>query len=598
LRRTITAKEQKISQLQIFARMKGTTLRGRGLSQGMAEGKALIYTPADSDLPAAHQHISQADVEAEIKRLDIALAAAIKELDITQKHLAGDVKSEENALLKVHMAMINDIGFWNNCRQRVRNEMVKIEHVIAEEVKGMSESLEALKHEIMRERGADIRDIGRRVLRHIRNNGDTEPNRLASLPPNTILVAKELLPSDIFDLDKTNLAAIVTEHNSPSSHVAILARHRNIPAISDIKDATMLLAAGDHLLVDADLGTVTVEPTEIQKEFFAARRKRYIPHKPPAEHDSIKENATKDGVRIGLLANISREDEACLVSEYKLEGVGLFRTGFLFLDVPHPPDLDTQAKIYSAVARMLNPLPVVIRTMDFGGDKIPSFNNPESDMVLRTGKRGLAFSLAEKNMFRTQIRAILRAARAGNVRIMFPMVMGVEDLREAIKFVDEAIETEQSETPISIGAMIETPAAVIQIRDIVKMVDFVSIGTNDLTNFILTTDRHSQKSHLATAFLHPSVLRATRDVVQTAIEEGVDLSVCGDSAANPISACLLVGMGVRNLSMNPFQTPPIRQFLRQTPIKQMETMAKDALEAMTPQEVQQIAETALQPVTR
>lgn len=351
-------------------------------------------------------------------------------------------------------------------------------------------------------------------------------------------MARELLPSDIFELDHANLAALVTEHNSPSSHVAILVRHRNIPAISDIKDATMLLATGDHLLVDADSGTVTVEPTEIQKEFFANRKKRYVVHKPAPEHDSIQENATSDGVHIGLFANISRADEACLVPEYRLEGVGLFRSDFLFLDALKPPDLDMQVGIYSSVAKMLNSSAVVIRTMDFGGDKIPHFNNPVSEMILRTGKRGLAFSLAEKTMFRTQIQAILRAAQVGDVRIMFPMVMGVDDLREAIKFVNEIIETEDAAKQISIGAMIETPAAVIQFRDIAKMVDFVSIGTNDLSHFILTTDRRSQKSPVAMEFLHPSVLRATKEVVQTALEEGIGLSVCGDSAANPIcTAC-------------------------------------------------------------
>jgi phosphoenolpyruvate-protein phosphotransferase len=593
LKKTITAEEQKISQLRTFARMIGTTLHGHGLSPGMAEGNAWIYLPSESELTSTHQPISQDDVEAEISRLDSALAAAIRELDNTRRNLAGDMAAAESALLEVHVAMLNDVGFWSNCRRRVREDLIKVEQAVAEEVKEMSEKLEGLKQEIMRERGADIRDIGRRVLRHIGTAGETVPNRLASLPPNTILVAKELLPSDVFHLDRVNLVAVVTEHNSPASHVAILARNRNIPAVSDIKDATELLTTGDPLLVDAEAGDVTVAPTAVQKELFSDRRSRYLTPKPAAEQDSAQETTTKDGVSIGLYANISRADEAHLVSEYRLEGVGLFRSEFLFLDVAQPPDLDMQVAAYSAVARRLNPCPVVIRTMDFGGDKIPRFSLAESDLALRMGRRGLAFSLTERNMFRTQIQAILRASLVGDVRIMFPMVTGVADLREAKSIVNEMVETEQVAKRISIGAMIETPAAVIQFGDIVKMVDFVSIGTNDLSHFILTTDRQLQKSSGLTAFLHPSVLRATEHVVRTALMQGIALSVCGDAAGNPASVCLLLGMGVRNLSMNPFQAALIRRFLRQMTLEQMETVAKEALGVTTMEEVQQIVATAL-----
>jgi phosphoenolpyruvate-protein phosphotransferase len=593
LKKTITAKEQKISQLRAFARMTGTTLHGQGLSPGMAEGNAWIYLPTESELTSSHQPIAQDDVEAEISRLDSALAAAIREMDNTQRSLAGDMAAAESALLEVHVAMLNDTSFWNNCKRRVREDLIKAEQAVAEEVGEMSEKLEGLKHEIMRERSADIRDIGRRVLRHIGTAAETAPNRLASLPPNTILVAKELLPSDIFHMDRVNLVALVTEHNSPASHVAILARNRNIPAVSDIKDATELLTTGDQLLVDADAGDITVAPTEVQKELFSDRRSQYVTHEPAAEQDSAQETTTKDGVSIGLYANISRADEAHLVSEYRLEGVGLFRSEFLFLDVAQPPDLDTQVAAYSAVARKLNPCPVVIRTMDFGGDKIPRFNRAESDIALRMGRRGLAFSLTEKDMFRTQIQAILRAAQVGDVRIMFPMVTGVADLREARNLVNEVIETEQVAKRISIGAMIETPSAVIQFGDIVKMVDFVSIGTNDLAHFILTTDRQLQKSPGATVFLHPSVLRATEHVVRTAQMQGIALSVCGDAAGNPASVCLLVGMGVRNLSMNPFQAVLIRRFLRQLTLEQMEAATREALGVTTIEEVQQIVANVL-----
>lgn len=598
LKTTVTTRELQVSQLRAFSRMASATLQGRGLSPGMVEGVAWIHLPSESDLPFEHQPVAPDDVDEEIRRLDTALAAAVRELDHKDRHLSDDMAAAESALLDVQLAMLNDAEFWNTCKRRVRTELIKVEQVVAEEVRGMAEMLEGLTHEVMRERGADIRDVGRRVLRNIGGGSESPASRLASLPPHTILVARELLPSDMFQVDRVNLVALVTERNGPASHVAILARTRNIPAVSDIKDVADLLATGDRLLVDAEAGTVIVAPTRMQSELFAERRSRHVANETFAVQDAAQEPTTRDGVRIGLYANISRPDEAHLVSEYRLDGVGLFRSEFLFLDVAQPPTLDEQVAAYSAVARALNPCGVVIRTMDFGGDKIPRFDGSESELAFRTGKRGLAFSLAEKTMFRRQVQAVAKSAAMGDVRIMFPMVTGVADLREARHLVAEVIEAEQVVRRLAIGAMIETPAAVIKIHDIVKMVDFLSIGTNDLAHFILATDRHALESQGAQAFLHPSVLRATQHVVRTALDQGIGVSVCGEAAGNPASVCLLLGMGVRNLSMNPFHAPGIRRFLRQMTLGEMEAVARDALAATTLEEIQAITEAALRKADR
>ncbi len=593
LQKTVKRRELEVSQLRAFVKMSSATLQGRGLSPGMADGVAWIHQPSESQSSGVHQPIAPDAVEGEIDRLDAALTAARSELGSTQRHLAGDMAAAESALLDVHLAMLSDDTFWNTCKKRVREDLIKVEQAVVEHIREMAEMLEASKQEVMRERSADIRDIGRRVLRNLGPAGEPPDDRLASLPARTILVASELLPSDIFHLDVINLVALVTERNGPASHVAILARTRNIPAVSDIKDATALLATGDRLMVDAEAGTVIVAPTRSQSELFAERRSRYETHQLAAGEDPDRESITRDGVRVGLYANINRPDEAHLVSEYGLDGVGLFRSEFLFLDVAEPPTLDAQIAAYSSAATTLNPSPVIIRTMDFGGDKIPQFNRAESDLALRTGKRGLAFSLTEKTLFRTQIQAILRSTQVGDVRIMLPMVTGEADLREARHLVAEMIEIEQLAKRVPIGAMIETPSAVIQIREIVKMVDFVSIGTNDLAHFILAQDRQSREAPGALAFLHPSVLKATEHVVRTALNQGIGLSVCGEAAGNPDSVCLLVGMGVRNFSMNPFQAPRIRRLLRQMTLQQMESVASDALGVTTQEEVRQIAAKAI-----
>jgi phosphoenolpyruvate-protein phosphotransferase (PTS system enzyme I) len=593
LKKTITTKELEIDQMRAFTRITGTTIQGRGLSPGMIEGVVWIYKPTENELSFAHKPIGQKDVETEIDKLDNALKAAIHELDDTQSQLTGKMAAAESALLGVQLAMLNDPGFWKKCKERIRGELIKAEQSVAEEVRKMATKLEGLEQEILRERGADIRDIGLRVLRNIRSPSETIPNRLALLPPHTILVAKELLPSDMLQIDHVNLAALVLEHNSPASHVAILARTRNIPAVSDIKHAVSLLSTGDRLLVDADAGSVTVAPTRVQEELFTERQNQYTMRSLTSSQTQVLESVTKDGVPIGLYANISRPDEAHMVREYHLEGVGLFRSEFLFLDVAQAPTLDMQIMSYSAVAKMLNPNPVIIRTMDFGGDKVPKFNRTESALAFRTGKRGLAFSLSEKAMFRTQLQAILRSSKAGDIRIMFPMVMGVADLKEARNIITEVAESERLDNLIPIGAMIETPAAVIHFHEIAKMVDFISIGTNDLAHFILATDRQSQDSPSEPAFLHPSVLRATQHVVRIALEQGIGLSVCGEAAGDSASVCLLIGMGVRNLSMNPFRAAGVRHFLRQMTLEKMESVTKDALAVTTPNEVQQITSDAL-----
>jgi phosphoenolpyruvate-protein kinase (PTS system EI component) len=370
--------------------------------------------------------------------------------------------------------------------------------------------------------------------------------------------------------------------------VAILARTRHIPAICDIKDATSLLDSGDKLLVDAEIGTVTVAPTPAQAERFASRKAQSIHFINSSNREPALPCVTKDGVEIGLHANIGRPDEAIIVLEHRLDGVGLFRSEYLFLHTERPPDFEAQKAAYSEVVTMLNPRPVVIRTMDLGGDKMPRFSNNADILTMRSGLRGLAYSLAEKTMFRNQIRAINSITQKGNVRIMFPMVMGVEDLSEARALVDEVLQNEQTGGPLLIGAMIETPAATFDIHGILKIVDFVSIGTNDLAQSILALDRKSQGHAGVLSFLYPSVLRATDQVVKAARKQGVSVSVCGEAASDPATARLLIGMGVRDLSLNPFLAIRVRHAIRHVTLDQAQEIARQTLKATTLKEVQEI----------
>jgi phosphoenolpyruvate-protein phosphotransferase (PTS system enzyme I) len=591
MEKAITTKDEEMQHLRAFTRMVGRTLQGRAISPGLVDGVATLYLP-ENEVFFGKLKISRDDVESEVNRLDSALAASIRELENVRERFDRRMSDEEIALVEVHQAMLSDPSLAERCRRRVREDLVKAEKAVVTEVRDIEARILELKQEYMRERSADVRDIGRRVLRNLRNPEEGTPHLLASLPPETILVAEELLLSDFLQMDPINVAAIVTEKTGPASHVAILARARQIPAVCDIKDATLLLASGDRLLVDAEVGTVTVSPTQVQASRFGLRKTQSnLSVTAPLQKD-VPPCVTKDGVAIGLHANISRPDEAAIILEFQLDGVGLFRSEFLFLNVAQPPDLETQTAAYSEVAAMLDPLPIVIRTMDLGGDKLPLFDRIGNEMAFRTGLRGLAYSLNEKTLFRTQLQAILRASQVGNVRIMFPMVMGVADLREARRLVDEVCRTEQLSERPPIGAMIETPSAVFAIEGILDYVDFVCIGTNDLAHFILAMERGAQGNSEVLPFLHPSVLRATEQIIGAATRRGVTVSVCGEAAGDPAVACLMVGMGVRDLSMNPFLSVHVRHAICQLKLDRARIVAEEVLHAATPGEVQEIIASA------
>lgn len=578
-------------ELRAFARTMGTTLHGRPMSPGLAEGTAYIYRPPE-DEPSDEKPISAGDVPREVARFDRALTDSVSELEALRDRPSPPLAEEERTIVEAHLTMLRDAAFMDKCRQRVRQQLVRAEQAIDAETRDLERMIQSLGEDVMRERSADVRDVGRRVFAKLRRE-EAPTNPLASLPPGSVLVTERLLPSDTLQLDRRNVAAVVTERDGPSSHIAILARARGIPAVCDVRKATSLLATGDRLLVDAEAGTVTFAPTHTQAAHFTARREQYAALAALSGPGGDRGCVTRDGVGLRLYANIGRPDEVRLVQQYGLDGVGLFRSEYLFLDTDQPPSRSVQGKAYESVIRALQPRPVVIRTMDLGGDKVPRFAQPDDALRLRSGQRGIAYSLSEQKLFRIQLQAILEAAGEEPARIMFPMVRGVADLRDARAILDDvAASRAVSHRPL-VGAMIETPSAVFQIDDLLRMVDFVSIGTNDLAQYTLALDRSSPDSGGALALLHPGVLRATEQVVRAAADQAVDLSVCGETAGDPGCACLLAGLGVRTLSMSPLRAPRVRQVLQQIQVSRLEAAAREALAAATPRDVQDILAAAL-----
>jgi phosphoenolpyruvate-protein phosphotransferase len=534
----------------------------------------VFYPVASAHVPA-HTAISD-DADRELRRLEGALDLARLDLERVRLRVQADVGAEEAEIFAAHEMLLADPSFLEGIRGRLFRDHLMAERAVQAEVEDAAKRLSAIDDPNFRDRSADVRDVGRRVLLQLSRRGS---DAIAPLPPGTVLVAVELLPSDTLDLDRSHVAALVTEVGGETSHVAILARALGIPAVTAVEDVTRVITPGEWLIVDGDLGEVTLSPSKQRRESFAIRSKGRS-DRVVLQAESIP-CRTSDGECIELHANIGRVEEAVEVRRHKLDGVGLFRTEFLFLDSREPPGFDRQVRAYRRVIEALDGLPLVIRTLDLGGDKIPLFLAPHAERNPSLGLRGLRLSLREAELFDTQLRAVAHAATSGAVRVLFPMVLGDADLLEAKLRLEAAAGGRQ----IEVGAMIETPAAVLLIDRILDEVDFVSLGTNDLTQFILAADRDAVELIDGYSVLDPSILYAIARVVGAARERSRRVSVCGEAAGDPRTAALLVGLGVRELSMSPLRAAAIRHRIGQFELPEVELLATDVLACRSAREV-------------
>jgi phosphoenolpyruvate-protein phosphotransferase len=404
-----------------------------------------------------------------------------------------------------------------------------------------------------------------------------------------VIVARELLPSEAVELSRVGLVAIVTEQGGKDSHTAILARSLGIPAVTGLLDVTSQIRSGMRLLVDGEAGRVTIAPSAADVAAFSQSREHFEHSVAALAADETLPCLTRDGSEISLLANIGRPEEIAQIGIHHLLGVGLFRTEFLFLQSDERPSFETQCEIYAQMARGLEDRPLVIRTFDLGGDKLPPFlaSEPAGPHPSRH-LRGLRFSLAERLLFESQLRASVHVAQTADVRLLFPMVIGSADFSRAVAVVDWAIDKLGVLRRPPVGAMIETPAALFALEEILEVADFVSIGTNDLTQYMLAADRGAADLTDECSPWHPAVLRAIKRVVDAAAAQDCPVCVCGEEAGEADFACLLVGLGIRELSMTPVRAAPVRYTLRTADYPTLHELANQALRCVTPGEARQL----------
>lgn len=549
-------------------------LRGTPAAPGVAVGHIVRYVPARATVTATT--LKPEEVDAEIARLHDAVARVRERIDAARTRAAVTAGAQEAAIFDAHLLMLEDPAFTGEIERRIREERQPPSRAVEETAAALREQFAQMDDEYLRARAADIQDIATQLLRALA--GD-EPARPPEFPENTIIVAEELLPSDTALFDPDRVVALVTERGSRTAHVAILARALEMPAIVGVAGLLAQAQEGEGAIVDGDWGELILSPDTdtlpgYQARLDVARQERArlrSLHALPAD--------TLDRVRITLLANIGTPREAEIALTHGAEGVGLFRTEFLFLDRPEPPSEEEQYQAYHHVVEVMAHRPVVIRTLDVGGDKpVPGVQlEPEANPFL--GTRGLRLSLRYPDLFRTQLRAILRAAAHGNVHMMFPMVATVQDIFEARQIVEEVKDELNAEgipyaDDLPIGIMVETPAAAVAADVLIREVDFFSIGTNDLVQYTLAVDRTN--ADLARRYdpLDVSVVRMIAQAASAATGIGKSVAVCGEMAGDPEAIPLLLGLGIRELSMTATSIPRAKEIVRSLRIADAEQEAQ------------------------
>jgi phosphoenolpyruvate-protein phosphotransferase (PTS system enzyme I) len=549
------------------------TVQGKPVSPGYAQGHAAILGVGEITTP--RRTIAEHEIDREIGRFRGALDDSYRDLLRLQERVQSELGSVEAEIFSAHLLFLKDPQFIERVERSVRHDRLGIESAIAVTVTELVDILRQSDNAYLRERTEDIRDLGQRLLRNLTR---LDAERLSRQEPGIVFVARELLPSDLIEIDRDQLVGIVTEQGGETGHAAILARALGIPAVTGITGATRIAATQMPVLLDGVTGEVVFDPSPERLGDFLESKHRYEAASRHALSEEACECMTRDGVRIGLYANIGRPDEVDQVAGHHLAGVGLFRTEYLFLDEPHPPSVERQHDVYHRIAASLGGRPLVIRTLDLGGDKRPAFLAAQFEANPNLGIRGLRFSLlATQELFRTQIRALLRLSKGFEVQIMLPMVLGGGDLRQARSIIEEVAKEEGIAHLPPLGALVETPAAVFSIDEILSACDFISIGTNDLTQFILAADRNALALIDDYTVLHPAVLHAIRWVIEAAERSGKPATVCGEAAADPRVACLLVGLGVRRLSMSPVSAARVRYALRASSLRSLEQLARASL---------------------
>ncbi|MCI5653836.1 phosphoenolpyruvate--protein phosphotransferase [Lachnospiraceae bacterium HCP1S3_A8] len=559
--------------------------KGTNASAGIGIGKAAIIK--ENELVIRPEKVI--DGAAEVERFKGALAETIAQTETLAADLATRVGEKEAEIMQGHLMLLNDPMLTNEIESAITGDNVCSEFAIETVCTMYADMFASMDDELMQQRATDMRDIKVRLQQVLQG---VKPVDIAALPEGSVIVAKDLTPSMTAGINPANVAGIVTEMGGRTSHSAILARALEIPAVVAVPGILGQVEDGAEMIVDGSEGVVLAAPSEEEKAEYTAKREQFLKEKKELEQYIGKPTVTRDGVEIELVANIGNPDDVEKVLQYDGEGVGLFRTEFLFMDRTAMPTEEEQFEAYKKVAIALNGRPVIIRTLDIGGDKEIPYMGLQKDENPFLGYRAIRFCLDRKDdVYRPQLRALLRASAFGQIKIMIPMVTCIEEIREAKALIEE-IKKELDEKGIAynkeikVGIMVETAAASLMADVFAKEVDFFSIGTNDLTQYTMSVDRGNEKVSYLYSTFNPAVLRSIRNIIKCGREAGIMVGMCGEAASDPMMIPLLLAFGLNEFSMSSSAILKARKMITGYSEAELQAVADKAMSFVSAKEIE------------
>ncbi|MDD5737822.1 MAG: phosphoenolpyruvate--protein phosphotransferase [Candidatus Omnitrophica bacterium] len=564
-------------------------LKGIAASPGIAIGKVFIL---DSETyTIIRREIDEKDLPKEIARFEDALIQTRQEILGIQERISDQLGIKHAEIFNAHLLVLEDRTLIEEVITRLKTDLVCVEYIFDDVLKRYMAAFQKVEDEYLKERVADIRDIGKRVLNHLLGK---KRETLADIKEKVVLVAYDLSPSDTASLHKKNVIAFATDIGGKTSHTAIMAKALEIPAVVGLKSIKLNVKNGDMLIVDGSNGVVILDPDEETLSKYEQEKTKF------AEVDASLVQlrdlpcVTPDGRTIHLAANIEIPDEVASVKSHGANGIGLYRTEFFYLDRTDFPTEEEQFQSYRSVAEQMSPNPVIVRTLDLGGDKFMSQLKVPKEMNPFMGWRAIRFCLARPDIFKIQLRAIMRASAHGKLKIMYPMISGIEEVREANKMLAEIKDELRREgvpfdENVEVGVMIEVPSAALTADILAREISFFSIGTNDLIQYSLAVDRVNEKIAYLYEPAHPAVLRLIKNVIDTGHKHNIWVGMCGEMAGEPAFSLILLGLGLDEFSTSPVNIPRVKQIIRSVDYVTAQKIAEEAMGLATGSEIEEFA---------
>jgi len=564
-------------------------IKGIPAAPGIVIGKAYVF--GSDDLHPVERKISPEEIPVEIAKFEKVLAETKKEIMKIEKKISHEMGVEHGKIFNAHLLVLEDPVLVEEVVTRIHKKRKNIESIFAEVLAKYINVLSDVKDEYIRDRISDIADVGKRILRNLMG---TENKNLEDLGEKSIVVAYDLSPSDTAMMHKGRVIGFVTDIGGRTSHTAIMAKSLEIPAVVGLENITDVVQNGDTIVLDGIHGIVVVNPTAKVIEKYEKDKKKYETIERELIELKTLDSVTLDGKRVVLAGNIELPEDVVSVVSHGAEGIGLYRTEYFYMNRRDLPNEEEQFNAYRSVAQRIKPNSVVVRTLDLGGDKVLSQLEVPREMNPFLGWRAIRFCLARQDVFKTQLRAILRASVYGNLKLMYPLISGVEEMRKANGVLEEVkTELRKKNIPfnedIKVGAMIEVPSAAITSHILAQEADFFSIGTNDLIRYSLAVDRVNEKIAYLYEPTHPAVLSLLKMIIDNGHKAGISVALCGEMAADISMVTILLGLGLDEFSASPIAIPEIKKIVRSVRFSQAREIAEEVLLMQTGKEVKKYA---------